>query len=252
MYSPKSHPHLLTLSLASLLGLAILGTPLFAFADDTLNLPNVGIPGRRVGGATRTPCLIKNPQPQKQFTAIVPENYIGTTVSELPTIFVYIPPNEAAGVEIGIEDEQGQPLYQIILKQKIASGLLSFDLSRQPEFQPLALNKTYKWYFQFICSFDEFNVASQNDAVEALVRRIPVSDVLNTQLQQVSSNNPAILYHHLANVYALEGIWYDRLTNLALSRVAKPNDVRVRNDWVNLLQQIGLSEFIHEPIHSLN
>lgn len=241
MDSRKSRLNFLALSLASFLGLTIVGTPLFALAED--NLPDVGLPGRRVGGATRSPCVTNS---DKGLTAIMPVRNFGKTVSELPTLFVYIPPNKAQGAEIGIEDEQGNVIYKTTLKQEFASGIFSFALSRQPDVKPLALNKNYKWYFQLICNFNE---QSRDDYVESWIQRVPVSDSLKTQLQQASVNPRSSRYRDRAEIYAQAGIWYETLENLALARRVHPNDSVLLKEWTDLLKQIKLIDLVGEPLH---
>ena len=49
-------------------------------------LPNRGVPGARISGATR--------QGSNYVTAIIPDKKLGLTASQSPTIFVYIPENQ--------------------------------------------------------------------------------------------------------------------------------------------------------------
>lgn len=241
MYSRQSRPNLLAFSLASLLGFAIAGTPLLALAED--NLPDFGLPSRRVGGGTRSPCI---ESPDHQLTAITPVHTLGKTVSEVPTLFVYIPSNTAEGAEIGIADEQGKVIDQIILKQEFAPGVFSFSLSRQPNAELLALNTNYKWHFQLICDFNE---RTGEDSVEGWIQRVPVSDSLKTQLQRVSANSGVTVYRDRAKIYAQAGLWYNYLENLALARRSAPNNLIVSREWTQLFRDIELANLAGEPLN---
>jgi hypothetical protein len=49
--------------------------------------------------------------PQVSFTALVPENKIGRTVSDYPTFFFYLPQPNAELAEFILEDENGNLIY---------------------------------------------------------------------------------------------------------------------------------------------
>lgn len=48
--------------------------------------------------------------------------------------------------------------------------------------------------------------------------------------------------------YSANNIWYDALTNLGQLRGANPQNSMINQDWINLLNSVGLQDFASEPI----
>lgn len=228
-----SRKSLFPFSLAFLVSLS-LGTPLFpVVADD--NLPDVGLPGRRVGGATRSPCVTGS----TALTALTPKTLLGTTLANRPTISVYVPPNTAEGAEIGLEDAKGNKIYQTQIQERIAPGMRSFSFDQlDPDL--LKLNQSYKWYFQFIC-----NLRSQDkdDFVEGWVQRVNEPEGIKQQLEQVKGDRTT-LYRKRADIYSKQGLWYEMMQNLILAHQSDPKNTQLFEDWKQILCNDDLSHLL--------
>lgn len=201
------------------------------------NLPDVGLPGRRVGGGTRGPCL-SDPQ---SFAAITPLTNVGKTIAETPTFSIYLPSNAAQAVEIGLEDENGNPFYPPLILQNVKSGIAEFSFPQGPNYPPLEVGKNYKWYVQLICDLE---AGSRDAYIEGWVQRIEPSEELKQRLQGVAPREQAA-------IYAQENLWYDRLKTLIALRRSQPGDFSLTADWVNLLQEVKLGHLAQEPSGAL-
>ena len=230
-------------SLALFLGLLVGGRPVKIVADD-LKLPvGLGLPQRREGGGTRGECL-----QAKQIASIVPKSRMGTTATGDPTFFVYLPSSKESwedtlkGAEFGIEDENGNEVYQKILVLKNNSGIVDISLSDLPDAPTLEVGKIYKWYFHVICDLkNDPQDRSSPHFVGGGVQRIELREALKSQLAQVSDSERA-------TIYAREGIWYETLKTMAQLRRDRPNDLELAANWASILASVGLADLAEEPL----
>uniref|UniRef100_A0ACD5GNS0 DUF928 domain-containing protein n=1 Tax=Desertifilum tharense IPPAS B-1220 TaxID=1781255 RepID=A0ACD5GNS0_9CYAN len=236
-----SRSMLFRVGLASCLS-AVLGWSLPAIALEQLNLPdNLGLPGRREGGGTRSPCLI---QDSPHIQAIVPKSLVGKTASANPTFYVYIPPNTAQGAEFGIEDANGKELYSQTIQQSITSGIISFNLppEQMAQLQP---GQDYYWYFQLICDANiNQGIGSRDDFAEGWIHRVELDESFQRTLAQTAPRDRI-------NLYAKEGLWYELLDTLAqLRRDATTDTPQAEAEWYSILrhEQVQLNELVQQPL----
>ncbi|MBD2312586.1 DUF928 domain-containing protein [Desertifilum sp. FACHB-1129] len=233
MFSTTSRFQTLAISLLSLCSVILSTSPLPGMAQVD-NLPDVGLPGRRVGGGTRGPCL-SDPQ---EFIAITPPNNVGTTLAEVPTFSVYLPANKADAVEIGLETQNGTLLYPPIVLQKVGSGIIEFSFPKGANYPPLEVGQNYKWYVQIIC---DLSLGTKDSFVEGWVRRVEPSQDLQQRLQTASDREKVA-------IYTQEKLWYDRLNSLIDLRRTQPRDVRLNAEWGQLLQEVQLGHLTQAPL----
>lgn len=222
-----------------------LGWSLPAIALEQLNLPdNIGLPGRREGGGTRSPCLTTD---RPEIQAIVPQSLMGKTASDNPIFFVYVPPNTAQGAEFGIEDANGKQLYSQTIKQPISSGVISFNLPSEQASQ-LQTGQDYYWYFQLICDASvNQGIGTRDDFAEGWVRRVELDEALE---QKIAAASP----RDRIQLYAQEGLWYELLETLAQLRRELPADSSqastLANEWASVLrhEKVQLDELAQEPL----
>ena len=183
-----------------------------------------GRPGRRVGGGSRS----LSPNSDIPLTALVPNTNAGTTTSDRPTLWFYVPysPQQVSVGEFVLQDEQENDLVRQSFLLSGTPGLVSLSL---PTTAPsLVVARPYRWYFKVYCGNSSSSTAN---FVEGWIKKISPSPDLQAQLQ-----NQAIPAY---KVYGSESIWYDALDSLAQKRLANNND-RLERDWNQLLNSKGV------------
>ncbi|MGK7893369.1 MAG: DUF928 domain-containing protein [Xenococcus sp. (in: cyanobacteria)] len=169
------------------------------------------------------------------LTALVPTSKFGRTASVRPTIFVYLPPIGAQEVFFSIQDEAGNFHYYSMLKVPPTGGVITIPL---PESAPeLELGNNYLWYFAPIKPGGILR--PDNYAVTGWVKRVET----NINQQQLVSS-PI----QLATEYAKAGIWYNTLEVLVAAQSSDPNNTILRQEWQDLLKQVGLEAIASQPI----
>ncbi|GET39970.1 DUF928 domain-containing protein [Microseira wollei] len=186
-------------------------------------LPDRGAPsGRRKGAASRSGCPIINTD--KPLIALVPGNNLGLTVSNYPTFWFHVPalPENARSAEFILQDSSESDIYKTSFTLPETSGIIKVSL---PSIQPISLKigERYRWYFKIYCLPKNTYLYF---FVEGQIERVP------------------------ENAYAANSIWYDLLTNLAARRRTAPENANLREDWTNLLKEVGLEKLVEEPLLS--
>ena len=218
--------------------------------------------GRRVGGSSRNgKCPVS--AANKQLTALVPEAPMqskskiepkdstlkteklvwGLTVDQSPTLWFYVPYalTPKLSMEFLLQDEEGKEVYDSSVKvsKTTPAGIVSLPLSATAV--TLRVGKMYHWYFLIKCGDpDELDTSS---TVDGWVERVDQLDpTLASQLQGTEPQERRVA------LYAKSGIWYDAVTALAKLRSVHPEDAKLSNDWVSLLDSVDLSSIASEPI----
>lgn len=217
-------------------------------------LPSIGTPlsGRRQGAASRGQCAGVVGEP---LTALVPATWKylgkqqekssldawqavwGLTTSKSPTLWFFNPYSLTSKLPITfvLEDEQGRNVYKTSFAAPgTQSGVVGFRL---PSTAHLEVGKKYRWYFSVDCD----SVAPA--LVQGWVQRVAINPRLKSQLQLATPRQRVALY-------ASNGIWYDALSRLAELRAANRKDVALVNDWISLLDSVGLEAVAHQPLRS--
>jgi hypothetical protein len=193
--------------------------------------------GRSRGGAIRdTSCV---PLGSKPLIALVPENEPGTTVSDHPTFWFYLPVGRSERVtqaEFMLLDENQHPVIKQPLKMALpdAPGIVSVKLPENE--QPLAVGKQYEWHFSIIC--DEWE-QSRNSEVWGEVERVQASPELVQQLKTLPESEQY-------RVFVEQGISQEALTQLALHRSI------YSDDWMALMDYFNLKDVADAAIVQLN
>ena len=176
--------------------------------------------------------------PQVSFTALVPENKRGRTVSDYPTFFFYLPQPNAQLAEFILEDENGNLIYGQALTIKNLSGVIGVSIPANTNVPPLEVGKKYTWVFSLVCNPEDRSA----DKVESgVVRRVELSADILGGLENADARQKTV-------IYAENGIWHDALGTLAAARRANPNDPVLKTDWETLLDSVTLREIAKEPI----
>ena len=176
--------------------------------------------------------------PQVSFTALVPENKRGRTVSDYPTFFFYLPQPNAELAEFILEDENRNLIYGQALTIKNLSGVIGVSIPANTNVSPLEVGKNYTWKFTVVCDPED---RSSDQLETGIVRRVELSAEI---LGKLENANPRLKTF----IYAENGIWQDALSNLAVARRANPNEPVFQTDWETLLDSVTLPEIAKEPI----
>ena len=190
-----------------------------------------GRPKRTAGGASRSQC-----QNDSDFslTALIPDTPVALTATNSPTFWFYIPytltPKHS--LEFVIKDSQDKYIYKTKLAGKeTSSGIIGLRL---PSKIILNAEENYSWYFLVYCQ-------PQNSHkfvyVNGSIRRIEYDP---NHLKLFSAEEKL-------QFYVTEGLWHDVITYLVESMISDPQDVVIRNNWVTLLQSVGLKQLANKP-----
>jgi Domain of Unknown Function (DUF928) len=189
-------------------------------------------PRRAAGGAAR------GDSAEPTITAmmgLMPQSFYGTTVSERPTILVYLPDSEAQEVIFSLKDEASTLQYSVTLP---VSGAGVYALQMPPDAPVLEVGKNYHWFAALIL---DDGLTPGSPFVDGWIKRIEVSAQLSDSLEQ---GDP------LANAAALgaAGVWYDSVAKLASLRSAQPQNEAIAHHWSELLTSVGLQDISMAPL----
>ncbi|WP_414543902.1 DUF928 domain-containing protein [Nostoc sp. CCY0012] len=210
-----------------------------------LKFPPNGAPtGRRRGGAGRNPDC---PSSLTGLTALVPgeqgKSYLATTVAEHPTFWFYVPelPETARSADFVLHlSENGRyvdNVYRSSLTLSGKPGIISITTPSQPQYA-LKTNQEYHWYFEIYCG--DRQTTSDHVFVDGFVQKQMLPGILDSESQTAESREYL--------TYSTNNIWHDGLTHLGQLRRANPQDATINQDWVDLLNAVGLQDLAQEPI----
>ncbi|HEY9694262.1 MAG TPA: DUF928 domain-containing protein [Oculatellaceae cyanobacterium] len=194
--------------------------------------PREGLPGRRVGGGTRSGNTL-------DLVALLPQNNQGLTFSQTPTFLVYIPQTQKPEMgEFMLMDENEEIVYQTNFTTNGKSGIVSIAPAQTNPTKFLEIGKVYKWYFSIIRSPGD---RSADAYVTGSIKRVQPNQDLDNQLKKASLVERAALY-------AANNFWYDAIATLAELRYSNPVDADVAAKWTQLLQSVNLDNIAQEPL----
>lgn len=209
---------------------------------------DLGIPGDRTG-AGRRGCMTSDRNlayNSKQLTALVPitasarsKVVWGLTTATHPTFLFYVPyrAQDVHSAKFVLRTTDDQLVYQTRVTLPQSPGVISLSLPQSVT--ALAEGKPYHWYFNIYCAERKPPTA----VVHGWVQRKTVTLTLQQQLAQATPQGRSELY--FAN-----GIWYDAVTTLADLHHRNPNDIRLAQQWAEVLEFVGLDAIASEPISS--
>ncbi|NEO32269.1 MAG: DUF928 domain-containing protein [Symploca sp. SIO3C6] len=188
------------------------------------------------GGASRAEIKCSHDQAYNHsFKALLPASNQGLTVATHPSFLVYLPKTSAPIIHFTLRDENNRGVYQTTVPIVKTGGIVSISL---PEDQPpLQLGKTYQWSVALICQPTQTDIPFASGKV----RRIELNSSLSSQL-----DNKNLLQQAFS--YGQAGIWYESLVILAQLRKTRPDDQTIADNWLQLLNSVGLEEIAAEPL----
>jgi Domain of Unknown Function (DUF928) len=244
---PRSNTHLLTYlrmliaTMVTLTAIPLLSMPSMA-GRVTFKPPGDPAPKNSSGGASRdgsvgaAACSSARGSMVRSVTPVLPKTNIGLTLTEHPTVFVYVPETSVRKAFFSIQDEDSNHIYQTDVNLPSTSGIIRVKL---PDSAPsLKAGKNYKWSLVIICTAD---LEPDSPFVSGWIRRVEPNSTIN------SYNNQSITLDSVSKL-AETGIWYDMLATLAQLRSLQPQNQALATSWQNLLDSVGLNAIANEPL----
>lgn len=188
--------------------------------------PNQSKPG---GGLDAQKLACQNTS--KPLTALIPANNPVLATSEHPTFLFYVP-YSSDEVSVGefsllVWPEEKKRIYRTRFTLPQTPGIVSITLPASPEYA-LEEGQYYHWYLKLYC---QGNTSKQPDMdINGWVKRVALTPERERQIKAATPE-----------------VWYDALAYLANRLSTSPQDTTLRNNWVNLLKQIGEEDLAQEP-----
>lgn len=187
---------------------------------------NRGMPGQRIAGATRFgECT---PGSLTRIVAIVPDNNLGMTAVDNPSLFFFVPQSTAKSAELMLLSEAGELLLtqQIPLHGKAGILPVTVDASKV-KLQP---GQKYQWIFSLTCKPNE---PDANPFVTGWIERAELDRNL---ARVIATMAPADRLPLLAT----SQLWNDTLATLVELQQRRPNDPTIKQQWQDLLKSAGI------------
>lgn len=174
-------------------------------------------------------------------TLLIPsKDYVGQTLSGHPTFFWHLSQPVSVPMQFSlVEDKSGG---KTVFKQQIDSpqpGIIQVEIPQnQSELVP---GRLYRWNITLLCNA---NRPSENVFLQSWIERVPTTPTLEQQLagSKLNRNSTPEELRDRASIYARSGIWYDAMTTLSEALKTDPQDTLVQDDFLSLLDQVGLGE----------
>ena len=219
----------------SLAGVRTPSQPLLLSQNLNFKPPDVTAPSNRQGGTHRGSQLCPA---GLSVTPLVPSTNIGLTLTESPTVFVYVP-HTSAEIEFTLLTENEEEIVYEKTFKVDESGIVEISIpATVNNRKSLEVGKRYVWSFSTICEPED---RSADAVVKGFVQRVASQSTLKSDL---ASPDPMTRL----NVYAQNGIWYETLATLAQMRRQTPGDARLTAQWTELLQSQGLESVADQPL----
>ncbi len=196
--------------------------------------------------------------PVNLVTLLIPsKDYIGQTTSGHPTFFWHLSQPISVPLRFTlVEPGVAKPLF---VKQIDSPQVGTMQLALPKDRPELVAGRSYGWSVSLICNSRR---PSANPYFYSWIERVPTTPVLEQQLAAAtsSSNSPGQTPSFgeassqrssspemlRASIYARSGVWYDTLAAISTAQAAKPRDPFVQEDFLTLLDQVGLAEVANQ------
>lgn len=171
----------------------------------------------------------------------------GLTANDRPTLWFDLPDAQDSIDRIDFilrdgDNSASKTIYQTSIQPPKQVGIIKFSLPQTST--ALSIDKLYKWELKLIMKSTVNRQKQPSKAEEISVTGWIQKASLNSQLSdRIKRSNP----HQQATLYAENGFWYDALSALAQLRRDVPQDLAIRQDWVNLLDSVDLAQLVDRP-----
>jgi Domain of Unknown Function (DUF928) len=191
--------------------------------------PKVGQPPSTSGGGTRSGSICT--QNDQRPIAVTLQNIMPLTVTDEPTLLVYVPKNTALKSEFVLKNDLEDDVYRTQdIKLPKNGGLVKIKLPKTVTQDRQILNtleegKTYHWYFGLVCKTDR----REDVLVQGFLQKVqPNNDLQN--IQKLSDQQQVL-------TFANNGIWTDAVSTLAYL-LDKPNNSQNQKEIEKIWSQL--------------
>lgn len=194
--------------------------------------------------------------PVDLVTLLIPsKNYIGQTVSGRPTFFWHLSKPVSVPMKFTLmEPGVPEPLY---VKQIDSPKVGTIEIELPKDRPELVSGRTYGWSVTLECNPRR---PSANPYFYSWIERVPVTPALEQQLAAATSflsstrqipptGNTSVepdaspeMLRQRALIYAQAGLWYNALADISTAAKANRNNSSVKEDFLDILNQVGLTE----------
>ncbi|MBD6616732.1 DUF928 domain-containing protein [Komarekiella sp. 'clone 1'] len=207
-----------------------------------------GAPQQASGGASRLGTYYLNPSAvaatgPAALIALLPQSFYGTTVSERPTVMVYIPASNAQEAIFSLKDETGKTQHQMNIQVAGKIGAMSttgfaYAIKLPADAPALAVGKNYQWFLALKINGE---LSPSTPYVDGWIQRIQPSAELAKAMQQQDALKRA-------TAFGKHGVWYDCIAILAALYAEQPNNATLVKQWEELLTSVSLKEIATAPL----
>ena len=205
-----------------------------------------GLPGRRLGGGTRSERLFK--EDYAYLAALVTSNNLGITTAARPTLMFYVPEmvaNQTA--EFELRDENDNLVHASIFEVDSNGGIIRLDTAELSDIPLLSIDATYRWYFSIVPAMTNATDRASDIVVHGNIRRVEQSawlseyDIDAIALEQASQASPV---QQARLLYQEANLWHDAAVLLTELQQQLPNSAEVETEWNQLLESAGLAAIV--------
>lgn len=186
-------------------------------------------------GKSLNPATVATDGPEA-LIALLPESFYGTTMSERPTIMVYIPASNAQEAAFSIKDETGKTHYKMTIPVAASAGIIAVKIPADAP--PLVVGKNYQWFFALKI---DGQLSPSTPYVDGWIERIQPNPELTTAMHHQDAMKQA-------TALGKNGVWYDCVATLATLHIAQPKNANIIQQWEELLSSISLKEIVKVPL----
>lgn len=164
------------------------------------------------------------------------ESVFSLTTKEHPSFWFYIPYelDKNSPVTFALTDRNQAIFYQTTFEVSTTEpGIIQIPI---PSTQSsLLVGKQYQWFFLVACNDNTF------DELQGWISRIDLDRTVRAQMAPLASREQAMMF-------AEHGIWQDALSVFGKQYQMSPQDTLARQDWLTLLESVGLNDISSEKI----
>jgi Domain of Unknown Function (DUF928) len=194
-----------------------------------------GAGSSRVGTQYLNPSAVAVTSPAA-LIGLMPQSYYGTTISERPTVMVYLPASNAEEAVFSIKDEAGNMHHKMTIPVPGKSGVIAVKL---PDDAPsLAVDKNYQW---FLALKVDGQLNPSTPYIDGWIQRIQPSAELMKAMQKQDPLKQA-------EALGKNSVWYDCVATLATLHASQPNNPALIKQWEELLSSVSLKEIVTAPL----
>lgn len=204
-------------------------------SDDNLRQ---GIPGRRLGGGTRSDTVFSNTY--SALVALTEPDALSVTTALQPKLLFYVPEMTTANTaEFVLFNHSNELVYETTFEVAPTGGLVSVEIPADTP--PLTLGENYQWYFSII---PEANDRAHDIVVYGSIRRVEATAWLDQQQIDISKLDQLTPLAKARVLYQQADLWLDAAVMLDQMRRQNPDDVAIAAEWTHLLESAGLTPML--------